>query len=58
MWYAHVAQNWVGSPGADMIKFWTARYNETWPAPTSENPKSLQSVAARNAAFIANRQPR
>lgn len=33
-WYADVAATWTGSPGADMIKFWTARFDEKWPADT------------------------
>lgn len=31
-WYEQVAASWQGSPGADMIKFWTARFEERWPA--------------------------
>ena len=39
-WYERIAAAWVGSPGADMIKFWTARYAETWPATTTPTPTS------------------
>lgn len=31
-WYGEVADAWQGSPGADMLKFWTARFEEKWPA--------------------------
>ena len=37
-WYGEVAEAWSGSPGADMMKFWTARYDEKWPAPDSRVP--------------------
>ena len=37
-WYGEVAEAWSGSPGADMMKFWTARYDEKWPAPDSRLP--------------------
>lgn len=36
-WYQEVADGWTGSPGADMLKFWTARYDEKWPAPVVSN---------------------
>jgi uncharacterized protein YdaU (DUF1376 family) len=37
-WYARVSEEWTDgarrseSPGADMIRFWKARYDEEWPA--------------------------
>lgn len=45
-WYAEVAAAWVGSPGADMIKFWTARFDEKWPAPAS-----IQQPTTRRPAW-------
>lgn len=34
-WYSQTVENWPDnqSPGADMLAFWTARFNEKWPAP-------------------------
>lgn len=33
-WYAEVAEAWQGSPGGDMLVFWTARFTEKWPPPS------------------------
>lgn len=54
-WYESVAESWQGSPGADMMKFWTARYDEKWPATVapkavrSNQPQWIQDAAARKA---------
>lgn len=45
-WYQQVAESWSGSPGADMMKFWTARFDEKWPAPAS-----IQQPATRRPAW-------
>lgn len=44
-WYAEVAGAWIGSPGADMLKFWTARFDEKWPAPASIQPQTSRRPA-------------
>lgn len=38
-WYQQVADGWQGSPGADMMAFWTARFNEKWPAQPASSKK-------------------
>lgn len=47
-WYEQVAEAWVGSPGADMMKFWTARFGEKWP----------EAAAAKSASTYSNWRPR
>jgi uncharacterized protein YdaU (DUF1376 family) len=62
-WYAEVSDAWtIGphagqSPGADMIRFWKARYDERWPPVGSANasvadrrPQWIQDVEARKRA--------
>lgn len=48
-WYQQVADVWADrskEPGADMIRFWKARYDETWPA-TGAKPHSRLPQWAR-----------
>ena len=46
-WYLDVAEKWEGSPGADMFKFWTARYDEKWPAPAVDKVADRRPMWAR-----------
>lgn len=46
-WYDAVAETWEGSPGAEMFKFWTARYDEKWPAPISTKVEDRRPMWAR-----------
>lgn len=58
-WYADVADAWTNGahvgdePGADMFRFWRARYDERWPpTPAAESPrarKPLPSWAPKSA---------
>lgn len=60
-WYAEVDEAWArgarkdDSPGGDMLRFWTARYDEQWPAVsatrvTDTRPQWAKDAAARKAA--------
>ena len=42
-WYEQVAETWVGSPGGDMMKFWTARFDEKWPASGAASKRAFGS---------------
>lgn len=49
-WYEAVASAWVGSPGADMLKFWTARFDEKWPTAAVAAPSRRPHWAPQPAA--------
>jgi hypothetical protein len=36
-------------PGADMFKFWSARYEEKWPATPAEKPQPSSAPVSRSA---------
>jgi uncharacterized protein YdaU (DUF1376 family) len=60
-WYARVNQEFTGQPGANMYRFWRARYEEQWPPSyTTEHPRSktVGNVTASKAFVESHTQRR